>query len=272
MSEFTSKYCAKKPNAAGYIEYSEVENQTWQSLYHRQILAVEGRACDEFIRGLKILGLNADAIPQLPDISAALTQATGWAVEPVAALIPHDQFFTLLANRKFPAATFIRTPEELDYVQEPDIFHEVFGHCPLLTEPLFAEYVEAYGKLVLAFDEQDLPLLQRLFWFTVEFGLIQTDKGPRIYGGGILSSYQETLYCIESTVPQRHEFDPVAALRTPYRIDILQPVYFTIHSFEQLYDCIKSDIHQLLKTARALKEFAPTFPVIDGAVMHIHCC
>jgi len=272
MSEFQSKYSAKQTDANGYANYSAAENRVWQELYERQINIVQNRACSEYLGGLQLLNLNAQSIPQVPDINAALKAITGWQVSPVQALIAHEEFFNLLANRQFPAATFIRHHEELDYVQEPDIFHEIFGHCPMLTEPHFAEFIAAYGELVLKFPEKDLPLLQRLFWFTVEFGLINSPEGLRTYGGGILSSKEETIYCIESDKPQRLAFNPLDALRTPYRIDILQPVYFVIDSFEQLYDFIKSDIAAALEQARALGEYAPRFPVEDSPAIHIHHC
>ena len=176
------------------------------------------------------------------------------------ALIPFDKFFELLANRRFPAATFIRTREEMDYLQEPDIFHEVFGHCPLLTNQAYADFTETYGKLGLNASHADRVMLARLYWFTIEFGLIQTAKGLRIYGGGILSSKEETVYCLESPEPQRKPFDPIEALRTPYRIDIKQPVYFVLDNFDTLYKLIDMDLIGLIQQARKLGEFAPAYP------------
>jgi len=232
-----------------------------------------GRACNEFIQGLQSLNLTADNVPQLPDINRRLKAQTGWQVTPVAALISARAFFELLAGRQFPAATFIRTEEELDYVKEPDIFHELFGHCPLLTDPVYADFIHDYARKVLSFPEADWPLLQRIFWFTVEFGLIKTANGLRAYGGGILSSISETVYSVESDLAMRVLFDPLAAFRMPYRIDMLQPVYFVIDDYQQLYDFVTANIAELMQRAHALGEYPPFFPVDEGnPSIHIHAC
>ncbi len=271
--EFSSRSVSKSPNAQGIIEYTPEENDVWRQLFERQHQLLPGRACDEYLQGLQILNLKSDAIPQLGDATNKLKQTTGWSVAQVPALIPARDFFQLLANRTFPAATFIRAQDELDYVTEPDIFHELFGHCPLLTEPVYADFVHEYAQVVLSRPEEDWPLLQRFFWFTVEFGLIKTPLGIRAYGGGILSSINETVYSVESDKPQRKPFDPLTVLRTPYRIDMLQTVYFVIDSYQQLYDFLKLDLDALLQKARQLGEFAPTFPVdADNPCIHIHAC
>ena len=234
---------------------------------------IPGRACDEFLAGLEALKMTSQAIPQLPALSQSLKEKTGWQVAPVAALISARDFFELLAKKYFPAATFIRTFEELDYIKEPDIFHELFGHCPMLTNPVFAEFVYDYACKVLTFPESDWPLLQRMFWFTVEFGLINTSKGLRAYGGGILSSISETVYSVESDIPLRVRFDPIAAFRTPYRIDMLQPVYFVIDNFQTLYDFVLANIKELLGRTRELGEFPPFFAVdSDNPNIHIRAC
>ena len=271
--EFASRYVSKNPNSQGIIEYTPEENAVWGELFERQQQLLPGRACDEYLHGLKVLNLNKHAIPQLTDTSKVLSHASGWSVVQVPALIPARHFFELLADRKFPAATFIRTREEMDYVKEPDIFHELFGHCPLLTEPVYADFVNEYAKRVLTMQEDDWPLLQRFFWFTVEFGLINTTAGVRAYGGGILSSINETVYSVESPKPNRIPFDPITILRTPYRIDMLQAVYFVIDSYQQLYDFLKLDLSDLLEQARKLGELAPTFPVDENNPnIHIHAC
>lgn len=256
-----SNYVAKKPNAEGYADYTDEENAIWHELFTRQIKIIEGRACDEYIHGLELLNLTSDKIPQCPDVSAALTKATGWSVAPVAALISFDKFFALLANRQFPAATFIRSREELDYLQEPDIFHEIFGHCPLLTDPVYADFMHQYGKLGLNANNKDRAMLMRLYWFTVEFGLINTPKGIRAYGGGILSSKSETIYSIESDTPQRKTFDALDALRTPYRIDIMQPIYFTLNNFKTLYELANTNLLNLIEKSRELGEYPPTYAI-----------
>ena len=271
--EFSSRYVAHKPDSQGLVNYSEGEHHVWQQLFERQIKIIPNRACDAFIAGLEKLHLSPTHIPQLPEISKRMTQLTGWEVVPVNALISAKDFFELLANCCFPAATFIRTQEELDYVQEPDIFLELFGHCPMLTDPTYAKFLQAYAKLVLTFPETEWALLQRLFWFTVEFGLIQTNHGVRAYGGGILSSISETPYSIESYIPFRVLFDPIAAFRTPYRIDQLQRVYFVIHDFATLYHLTKQDLVQQIQEAKKLGEVAPFFKVEPhNPAIHIFAC
>lgn len=271
--EFTSRYVAHVPDARGYINYSSEENRVWHTLFERQMNILPGRACDEFLKGLVALGIDSKEIPQLPEISQRLNALTGWQVAPVAALISAREFFELLAKKFFPAATFIRTEEELNYVKEPDIFHEIFGHCPMLTDPVYADFMHDYASKVLTFPESDWPLLQRMFWFTVEFGLIQTNQGVRAYGGGILSSISETEYAVESDMPLRIAFEPLAAFRMPYRIDRLQPVYFVINNYQMLYDFVRSNISDFIKRARELGEFPPFFPVDqNNPNIHIHAC
>lgn len=271
--EFVSRYVSKETDNEGYANYSDEENETWKILYQRQQKIIPGRACDEHLKGLQVLDINPNAIPQLPDVNKKLKALTGWQVSPVKSLISHEEFFDLLANRFFPAATFIRVREELDYVKEPDIFHELYGHCPMLTHPEFSDFVATYAQKVLSMDKDDWPLMQRLFWFTVEFGLIQTSDGLRAYGGGILSSIGETPYCIESPEPQRQLFNPLVMFRTPYRIDMMQPVYFVINRFDELYDFIQSDFMETFAKARELGEFPALFPVDkDNPNIHIMYC
>lgn len=271
--EFSSRYVAHVPDAQGYINYSAEENKVWSILFERQMKLISGRACDEFITGLNTLDITSHAIPQLPELSQRLNAQTGWRTAPVAALISAREFFELLAKKHFPVATFIRTEEELDYVKEPDIFHEVFGHCPMLTNQIYADFVHDYACKVLSFPDTDWPLLQRMFWYTVEFGLIRTAKGLRAYGGGILSSISETVYSVESDIPLRVYFDPVVAFRMPYRIDRLQPVYFVINDYQVLYDFVLSNINGLLARTRELGEFPPLFEVDPGNPnIHIRAC
>lgn len=271
--DFKSQYESKKTDKNGYADYSKEENNVWKILYHRQLPLLTGRACKEHIDGLRLLGFSEQSIPQLPDVNKTLHALTGWGVHPVEALISHENFFTLLANRKFPAATFIRTMADLDYIKEPDIFHELFGHCPMLTEPEFADFVQRYAEKVLALDASLWPLMQRLFWFTVEFGLIKTEQGPRAYGGGILSSIGEIKYSIESDIPQRQLFNPVVVFRTPYRIDMMQPVYFMIDSYHALYEFIDGDFTSLIEKAKGLGEFPALFPIDkNNPNIHIFAC
>jgi phenylalanine-4-hydroxylase len=270
--EFISRYKAHIPDNKGLVNYSAEENKIWSILFERQMKLLSGRACDEFLLGLQSLELRADSIPQLPELNQRLKEKAGWQVAPVAALIPVREFFELLAQKKFPAATFIRHEDELDYIQEPDIFHEIFGHCPMLTDPVYGKFVYDYARMVLTLPEAEWPLLQRMFWFTVEFGLIQTAKGLRVYGGGILSSISELVYSVESDIPLRARFDPVQVLRTSHRIDILQPLYFVIDHYQALYDFLSSNITTLLERAKVLGDFPPLFtPVVAPDNPNIHC-
>ena len=271
--QFQSRYIAHKPDATGLIAYSAVEHDIWRQLFARQKKCVIGRAADEYLAGLKALQLSDTSIPQLFDVNQRLASISGWELVPVNALISARDFFELLAARRFPVATFIRVKEELDYVREPDIFHEIFGHCPMLTIEIYAKFIEHYAQLVLTYPEEDWLLLQRLFWFTVEFGLIDTPQGLRAYGGGILSSVSETAYSVESHLPIRIMFDPLVALRTPYRIDQLQTTYFVIKSFVQLYDLTQINFQAMFAETRKLGEFPPLFSVdCQNPNIHIHAC
>ena len=254
-----SKYVAKQPDASGRIDYTDEENAVWRDLYQRQQQYLPGRVHPEWIAALERLQLPTDRVPQCTEVSEVLLDHTGWQVEPVPALIPFTRFFQLLSEKKFPAASFIRSREDFDYLQEPDIFHEIFGHTPMLTDSRFAEFTLAYGRAGLAADKKDHAMLARLYWFTVEFGLIQTEQGLRSYGAGINSSPGELVYALESDAPLRKVIDPIDVLRTPYRIDIYQTVYFIIDSFDQLFDIAQLDLLALIDQARALGMHAPTF-------------
>ena len=222
-------------------------NEVWNTLITRQEAIIENRACDEFIHGLKLLDLPKNRMPSIKEVSDKLESITGFTLEPVPEIISYDEFFNLLAHRRFPTTTFLRTKEQLDYLKEPDIFHEVFGHCPLLTNPIYADFTHNYGKLGLNATEEERVLLARLYWFTIEFGLIHTSKGLRAYGGGILSSPKETVYSIESDVPERRKFDVMDALKTHYDIDKIQPIYFVLDNFSQLYDLLNMDLMAMIK-------------------------
>lgn len=230
-----TKYIAKTPDSSGHIDFTKEENETWKILIERQLHIIEHRACLEFIEGLAHLNLPHDHIPQCHDINKVLQRTTGWSVVPVAAIIPLNQFFQLIANKQFPAASFIRVREELDYLQEPDIFHEFFGHCPLLTNQAYADFIEWYGKTALEADRKTQSILGRLFWFTIEFGLLETAQGLRIYGGGILSSFSETQYALESEAPERLPFNLFQTLNTTYRYDEIQKQYYVLKNLEDLF-------------------------------------
>jgi phenylalanine-4-hydroxylase len=257
-------YISKLPNAAGHIDWTQDENSTWDKLITRQNDIVKSRASHEFLEGLERIKFSKLRIPQHTEINSRLKDFTGWEVEVVPALIPAKDFFTLLANKRFPAASFIRTPEELDYIEEPDIFHEFYGHVPLLTFPEYANFMEEFGKIALSVPGPDRRRLFRLFWFTIEFGLVNSPQGVKAYGGGMLSSIHETVYSVESTIPKRVPFDPLIALRTPYRIDIPQPLYYVLNQFSDLYKILDLDILSLLKTSKEMGDLEPLFsPVSD---------
>lgn len=260
-----SKYVSKDPDQNGHIEWTAEENGIWHDLITRQLECIKGKACDEYMHGLDLLNMPKDRVPQIEEINAVLRKQTGWEVYPVPCLIDFDRFFKLLADKKFPVATFIRSREEFDYLQEPDIFHEIFGHCAMLTNPDLANFTHTYGKLGVAADKKDRVWLARMYWFTVEFGLMNTKDGLRIYGGGILSSPGETEYAINSNVPERKPFDPIDVLRTPYRIDIMQPIYFVINEIRDLYNIANMDVMALVREAQALGLHAPKYPPKEKA-------
>lgn len=259
------KYQSRTPDKNGIIHYSDEEHGVWHDLITTQYPMLADHACNEYVQAMHLMDFPHDRIPQLHEVSEVLLDYTGWSVAPVTALIDFTSFFKLLAARKFPAATFIRSREEMDYLEEPDIFHEIFGHTPLLTDYRFAAFSEAYGKAGLAADKHDHAMLARLFWFTVEFGLIQTSEGLRSYGAGIVSSPGELKYALDSAIPVRKKLHPVDALRTPYRIDIYQTVYFIIESFDELFDLAQQDLIGLVNQARALGMHAPTYPLKESA-------
>ncbi|MDD0853578.1 phenylalanine 4-monooxygenase [Halobacteriovorax sp. GB3] len=252
-------YVAREADENGEIHYTDHEHETWSILIKRQKEVIKNRACDEYVKGVEILDFPEDRIPRWQDINEKLEAITGWGVAPVPAVIPALDFFNLLANKKFPVASFIRIREELDYLQEPDLFHEFFGHCPLLTNQAYADFMERYAKIALQVSTKERNQLFRLFWFTIEFGLIKTEQGLKIFGGGILSSFEETIYALESEIPKRVPMDPLEALRTPFRIDIKQPIYFILENIDQLYRVIDGNILDLLHKAQELGNFPPMF-------------
>jgi phenylalanine-4-hydroxylase len=241
-----------------HASYTAAEHGIWRILFQRQEQLLRGRACDEFLDGLAQLGVAADGIPDFARLNPTLRAATGWTIVAVPGLVPDEVFFEHLANRRFPSTCFIRRADQLDYLQEPDIFHDVYGHVPMLINPIFADYMQAYGQGGLkAMRLGSLERLARLYWYTVEFGLIRTSAGLRIYGSGILSSKGESIYSLESDTPNRIGFDLLRIMRTEYRIDDFQESYFVIDNFDQLFEATQPDFAPYYETLRDQPDIAP---------------
>ena len=233
-------------------KFTADQHAMWDRLFARQSAMLPGRAADAFLRGIGVLKLSRPGIPDYRELNAQLMAATGWQIVAVPGLVPDAVFFDHLANRRFPAGNFIRTPEQSDYLQEPDVFHDVFGHVPMLADPVFADYMVAYGKGGLrSLGFGALDHLARLYWYTVEFGLIKQPNGLRIYGAGIVSSYAESIFALEDPRPNRIAFDLLRVMRTHYRIDDFQQNYFVISSIDELL------------TVTVKTDFAPLYARLD---------
>ena len=215
--------------------YSDEEQAVWRLLVERQSALARRYACREFMEGLETLGIG-DTIPDFAAVNARLDALTGWRLVGVPGLIPDAAFYDHLAHRRFPVTVWIRKREEIDYLVEPDLFHDFFGHVPLLTDPVFADFMQAYGRRAIEAGSENMDRLARLYWFTVEFGLIRTAKGIKAYGAGILSSAAEVKHAIEDQGVERLPFDATLAMQRPYEIDKLQPAYFVLDDFRQLLD------------------------------------
>ena len=252
--------------AQDYSRYTASEQDLWKRLYARQSVLVPQYGCDEFCDVLSTLNFSA-GIPHFDAINVKLMVATGWTLVAVPGLLPDDVFFTHLANRRFPVSVWLRNPEEFDYIVEPDIFHDFFGHVPLLFNKVFADYLEAYGiGGVKAKGLNALDYLARLYWYTVEFGLIRTPKGLRTYGAGILSSGGELPYCIKSANPNRIKFDLLRVMQSNYKIDTFQETYFVIDSFQELFDATAPDFTPYYAALRLRQDIAAN-GVIAGDVL-----
>src|SRR6266851_1395852 len=269
MSEVMAPDRGDYTNEQKWAAYSPEEHAIWRTLFHRQEEILRERACPEFLAGLAGLGVAADGIPDFRRLNALLGAATVWTIVAVPGLVPDDVFFAHLANRRFPATRFIRRADQLDYLQEPDIFHDIYGHVPMLMNPIFADYMQAYGQGGLkALGLGSLHRLARLYWYTVEFGLVRTPSGIRIYGSGIVSSKGESIYCLESPVPNRIGFDLLRTMRTEYRIDDFQASYFVIDDFAQLFAATQPDFTPYYEQLRATGDLAPETILPDDAVLH----
>ncbi|KQR83251.1 phenylalanine 4-monooxygenase [Sphingomonas sp. Leaf343] len=245
--------------------YTPEEHATWDTLFARQATLLPGRASNAWLKGLDVLKLDKPGIPDFRALNDRLMAATGWQVVAVPGLVPDDVFFDHMANRRFVAGNFIRRPDQLDYLQEPDIFHDVFGHVPMLADPVFADYLAAYGRggqRALGMDA--LKYLGRLYWYTVEFGLIAEPEGLRIYGSGIVSSFSESRFALDDPSPNRIVLDLARVMRTEYRIDDFQQNYFVIPSFDELLRLtVETDFAPLYEALKLLPDI-PVAEIVEG--------
>jgi phenylalanine-4-hydroxylase len=224
----------------GWERYTTEDHAIWRTLFERQRQTLEGEVCQEYLDGLAALGIGAEGIANFEQMNVRLRELTGWEVVAVPGLVPGQPFFQMLASRRFPAGTFIRTRDQLDYLEEPDIFHDIFGHVPLLTNPAYADYMQEYGRIGLdAIEHKGVKFLSRLNWYTVEFGLIRKPAGIQIYGAGIVSSFGEARYVVEDLSASHLAFELDRVLRTGYYIDDFQATYFVIDRFEDLFEVLR---------------------------------
>ncbi|VCU70003.1 Phenylalanine-4-hydroxylase [Pigmentiphaga humi] len=252
----------------GWKRYTAEEHAVWKFLFERQSRLVPGRACREFEAGMRDLPIGADRIPDFRRLSDVLARRTGWQVVAVPGLVPDEVFFEHLANRRFPAGRFIRRADQLDYLEEPDVFHDVFGHVPMLMNPTLADFVQAYGEGGLRAQRLGvLPNLARVYWYTVEFGLVRQDAGLRIYGSGIISSYAESLFALDDPSPNRIRFDLARVMRTRYRIDDFQESYFVLDDLEDLLELASVDFAPLYESVRGLAEWEPGIVLPEDGVL-----
>lgn len=256
----STDYIAKVPDQNGTIQYTAEENLVWRDLVLQQQPNIERYMADDFLAGQAKLNLPKDQVPQCTTVSDRLLALTGWKVAPVPALIGFDRFFGMLADKCFPAASFIRNRKDFDYIEEPDIFHEIYGHTPLLCDPRFAGFSELIGQTGLRCDPKDYSWLIRLYWFTIEFGLIRQDGQVKALGSGLASSPTELIHAITDPHVAHRPFDVLDILRTPYRIDIHQPIYFVLESADQLFDAAERDILRDIRHAQQLGLHEPRYP------------
>ncbi|HEU0221462.1 MAG TPA: phenylalanine 4-monooxygenase [Paracoccaceae bacterium] len=241
-----------------WASYSPEEHDRWDRLFARACEILQTRACPEYLDALEKLQLSERGIPDMARLSERLAPLTGWRVVPVTELVPDDVFFDHLANRRFPAGAFIRPESQLDYLEEPDVFHDIFGHVPLLANPTYADFMEAYGKGgARALRLGRLANLARLYWYTVEFGLVRSNGGLKIFGAGIMSSAAESVFALEDTSPHRIEFDLERVMRTKYIIDDFQKTYFVIESFEKLLEDCHQDFGPLYERLATATDIEP---------------
>jgi len=253
----------------GWKDYTPAQHAVWKTLYERQTRLLPGLACDAFIEGMRRLPMAADRIPDFEALSETLMKATGWQVVAVPGLVPDDVFFEHLANRRFPAGNFIRGAHELDYLEEPDVFHDVFGHVPMLMHPVMADFIQAYGQGGLRAQKLGkLAELARVYWYTVEFGLVRQGGGTRIYGAGIASSFTESTFAVQSASPNRIAFDLERVMRTTYRIDDFQESYFVLDSLDDLLELAYIDFEPYYAALDSGPTFKPGQVLAQDQVLH----
>jgi len=253
----------------GWERYGAAEHAVWKTLFERQAKLLPARACDEFVAGMRALPIGPEQIPDFRRLSDALAARTGWQVVAVPGLVPDEVFFEHLANRRFPAGHFIRRADQLDYLEEPDVFHDVFGHVPLLMHPVIADFIQAYGEGGLRAQRLGvLDKLARVYWYTVEFGLVEQREGLRIYGAGIASSYTESVFAIDDPSPNRVRFDLERVLQTRYRIDDFQETYFVLRHLDELLELARIDFGALYARLRGAPEHEPGVLLPGDAVLH----
>ncbi|MDO6414772.1 phenylalanine 4-monooxygenase [Sphingomonas sp. BIUV-7] len=254
-----------------WARYTPAEHAMWDRLFARQAAMLPGRVTPEFLAGLDLLRMDRPGIPDFEALSARLMAATGWQVVAVPGLVPDAVFFDHLANRRFVAGRFIRRPDQLDYLEEPDVFHDVFGHVPLLANPMFADYMQAYGRGgQRAGGLGAIERLSRLYWYTVEFGLIAGPDGLRLYGSGIVSSFGESMFALDDPSPNRIGFDLKRIMRTRYRIDDYQQSYFVIPSFEDLLrQTLETDFGPLYDAVEDMADLEPDAVLAGDRVFHL---
>ena len=252
----------------GWERYTAQDHGVWKILFERQTRLLIGRACDAFVQGMRELPIGPEQIPDFRRLSDILMRRTGWQVVAVPGLVPDEVFFDHLANRRFPSGNFIRKPHELDYLEEPDVFHDVFGHVPLLMNPTMADYIQAYGVGGLRAQKLGvLDKLSRVYWYTVEFGLVQQVDGLRIYGAGIASSATESVFALDDPSPNRLRFDLERVMRTRYRIDDFQESYFVIGDMDELLQLARIDFGPLYERVRGQPEHEPGDVLATDAVV-----
>jgi phenylalanine-4-hydroxylase len=251
-----------------WAAYTRAEHDTWRTLFERQKTLLPRYACREFIEGIARLPMHANEIPNFNDINEALNAQTGWTIVAVPGLVPDEVFFNHLAHRRFPSGNFIRSADSLDYIEAPDVFHDVFGHVPMLMNPAIADFIQAYGEGGMRAHQLGvLPLLARVYWYTVEFGLVKENEALKVYGAGIASSFSETQFAIDDTSPNRIAFDLPRVMCTEYRIDDFQETYFALDSLDDLLHLSKIDFSPMYETYRSSSSFTPSLIIPTDNVL-----